>query len=536
MKHRFLLLSLCACVLACDSANPIAPSGTVLTASANPSQISLNGQSTITVTGFKPDGSRLNPGTQIILSTSLGNLFNPTTGQQISIVEIDANGQAGALLRADGRAGSATISATLSTTGGGGGGTGEGGSTTGTSASVTVQIGLAAEDQPSLLLTASPSVINLNQTATISALARNSDGTAVGAGQQVRLRTSLGTLGEETLTTDSAGEAQTTLSPGTITGTATVTGTVGSSAEATVTVTFGESAENRPTLTLTANPVAISPGDTSSITAQARAADGSPLSGATVLLRTSLGTLDDTSKNTGSDGQASFTLTAGNQSGDAVVTGSVGSSNEVDVTISIGQPVLLINANPSTIDVGETSDITVTARGSNGTPLVGREILLTADLGTLDDDSPVTDETGRATAVFTAGTQAGTGNVDAILGSSDQVGVNIVIRDAPDDFTFVTDKTVVNIGGDAITMTVTVVNARNELLQNINVRFAGVDVGGTFDPGSSDITDSSGTAEVTLTLTDTELGAVGSGNTFEVTATVTIREEPVVKTIVITVQ
>ncbi len=523
MKHRILLFALGGCaLLAWDSANPVAPTGSVLSISANPTQINLSGGSSqITVTGFKPDGNPLNPGTQVLISTDIGNLFDATSGGgQVSTIEVTSGGQALAFLRGDGRAGPATVTATLATS-------------AEATATATVQIGVPVTDQPTLTLSASPAVINLSETSSISALARASDGTSLGAGQQIRLRTTLGTLSDETLVTDGNGEARTTLTPGTITGSASVTGTVGTSAEAMVTVTFGESAENKPTLTLTANPEAISPGETSTITAQARAADGSPLANGAVILRTSLGDLSPTSATTASNGQATFTLTAGNQSGESVVTGSVGSSDEVSVTVSIGQPVLLINANPSVIDVLEMSTVTVTARGSNGTPLADREVLLTADLGTLDDDSPLTDANGRATAIFTAGNQAGTGSVDAILGSSDQVSVEIVIRDTPNDFTFVTDKTVVNAGGDTVTMTATVVNARDEPLQNINVRFAAEGVGGTFDPGSSDITDSSGVAQVTLTLTDTELANV---DMFDVTATVTIRDTPVTKRVTITVQ
>ncbi len=430
MKHRLLLLGLCACVLACDSANPIAPTGTVLSASANPSQIGLNGQSTITVTGFKPDGNRLNPGTQIILSTSLGNLYHPTSGQQISIVEIDGSGQAGVILRADGRAGSATIAATLSTSGGGSSG-GEGGSTSGASASVTVQIGQTAEDQP--------------------------------------------------------------------------------------------------TLTLTANPEAINPNGKSTITALARAADGSPLAGAAVAVRTSLGELNKTSDTTGADGNVDFTLTAGSQTGDAVVTGSVGSSAEVTVTVAIGQPSLLINANPSTVDVGDTSDITVTARGANGTPLVNRELLLTADLGTLDDVSPTTDSTGRAFAVFTAGSRAGTGTVDAILGSSDQVSVSISIRDAPTTVTLEVDPNQFTPSqeGAVLDLTVRVLNADGLGLANEVVSFV-IDpttVTSTLDPAGGPTTDSNGRATATMTFTDADIPDGVTG--FTITAVVrNIESEP----------
>ncbi len=516
MKQRFLLLALCACallacaLLACDSANPVAPSGTVLSINANPTQISLSGGSSrITVTGFKPDGNPLNPGTQVLVNTDIGNLFDAATGgNQVSTIEIAGGGQATAYLRGDGRAGPAMVTATLATS-------------AESTATASVQIGVQVADQPTLMLTASPSVINLNQAATISALARNSDGTALGAGQQVRLRTSLGSLDAETITTDADGEAQATLRPGSITGTATVTGTVGSSAEAMVTVTFGESAENRPTLSLTANPEAVSPGDTSSITAQARASDGSPLAGATVSLRTSLGELDRTSATTASNGQAGFTLTAGIQSGDAVVTGSVGSSDEVSVTVTIGQPVLLINANPSSIDVGETSIITVSARGSNGTPLVDREVLLTADLGTLDDDSPVTDGTGRATAVFTAGTQAGTGSVNAILGSSEQVTANINIRDAPATVILEVDPNQFTPSQDGVdlTLTIRVLNADGLGLANEVVSFIVDPASVTFmlTPAGGPTTDGNGLAIATMRFTDADVGTVDA---FTITAVV----------------
>ncbi len=248
MKQRFLLLALCACtLLACDSANPLAPSGTVLSMSANPIKIGLNGQSTITVTGFKPDASPLNPGTQIILSTDRGNIFHPTTGQQISIVEIDGNGQAVARLQADGTAGDAVVTASLSTAGGGGGGgDGGGGATTGASATVTIQIGEAVEDQPTLVISANPSIVDVLEVSKIEILGRNSDNTPLSGGQRIRLTSNLGTLHATdsdtdttvigSVNTDGKGEASVYFRAGDQNGTGQVSAIVGTSVEETVSI------------------------------------------------------------------------------------------------------------------------------------------------------------------------------------------------------------------------------------------------------------------------------------------------------------
>src|SRR4051794_1722324 len=95
-----LLLSLAVLALVgCDKATPVAPDGTVLIVSANPSKVSLNGTSTITVVGRRPDGNPLNPGTEIRLSVDKGTID--------SIVTADSGGRATAIYRADGRSGAA---------------------------------------------------------------------------------------------------------------------------------------------------------------------------------------------------------------------------------------------------------------------------------------------------------------------------------------------------------------------------------------------------------------------------------------------
>ena len=309
MKQRFLLLVLGACALACDSANPVAPAGAVLSVTANPSQITLTGQSTITVTGFKPDANPLNPGTQIILSTSLGNIFHPTTGLQISIVEIDGNGRAVAILRADGRQGAATVTATLATQGGGsggGGGGGEGGGeggggtpapTTGASASTTVQIGANEGDRPSIVITASPSEIPVGGSSRVSLLGRNSDNTPVSAGQRIRLTADLGFLVEDGgdandsqidgVLTDSNGEAFATFIAGDRAGDGVVSAILGTSDEFTTTIMI----EDAPaSFSFSAVPRRVNASEDASITLRAEVlnAQGSPVSTATAVFGTNI--------------------------------------------------------------------------------------------------------------------------------------------------------------------------------------------------------------------------------------------------------
>ena len=362
MKQRLLLLGLFVCALACDSANPIAPTGTVLSVTANPSQISLTGQSTITVTGFKPDANPLNPGTQIIVSTSLGNLYHPTTGQQISVVEIDGNGRAVVLLRGDGRAGEATVDVTLSTSGGSGGGGGDmgGGGSTGASASTTVQIGQTDTDRPTVVISANPTIVDVLEVSQISLLGRNSDSTPVGAGQRIRLTADLGTLHARS------------------------------------------------------NPTSTSP----------------------------------------------------------VIT-------SVD-----------------------------------------------------------TDANGEAVVYYRAGGQAGTGQVSAILDTSEEAVVSLEIRDVATEFSFLVDTNQIPVSGGEIRLTAVVVNARNEGVRNILVRFgnensSGNSIGGTFSPSSAVLTDTAGSATTVLTLTANDLAGIAS---FNVTATVTIDEKSVTEKQLITVE
>jgi len=204
MKRRLLrsllLASVCsaaALALACDSAIPTAPAGTILTISANPSQISTNGSSTITVVGRKPTGSPLNDGTEIFFSSDLGSV-NP------AVVAVDEDGVARTTLRGDGRVGTANVQARV-----GSGSTGEGGSGT---ATIDVLVGRNAG---AVSLQATPSSIpddNQNHSVQLLAVVRDSEGQPL-ANAPVNFQTQLGSLasGGSFRTTNASGEARDTV-------------------------------------------------------------------------------------------------------------------------------------------------------------------------------------------------------------------------------------------------------------------------------------------------------------------------------------
>jgi hypothetical protein len=282
-----VLLCLLVPFLGCDKATPVAPGGTTLTLSANPTKIGLTGSSTITVVGRKPDGNPLNPGTEIRLSTDRGTVIP-------SIVEVDSSGRATATFHADGRAGAAQVTA----------------ATADASVDATIQVGESDETKPTVLVSVTPSTISLNGTATVTVIARNADGTPVARGERVLLTTTLGTLTNSQPTIQGSGTATTTLNAGNREGTATITAIYGSSAPATTTATIVLDAATA--ISATANPSSVKSNETTKITITATVTNSraQPVKDALVTFEADLGKFDNnTSETTDAKGQASKVLT-----------------------------------------------------------------------------------------------------------------------------------------------------------------------------------------------------------------------------------
>jgi hypothetical protein len=270
--------------LGCDKATPVAPEGTTLTVSASPAQIGLNGSSVITIIGRKANGSPLNTGTEIRLSTDRGTI-DP-------IVQVNSSGVATATLRADGRTGAAAVKA----------------ATADIEATTTVQIGQSAENKPSVILSVSPNNIPVGTgEATVTVIGRNSDGSSIGAGQQVLLTTTLGQFTNNRPVTRADGTATTTLRAGNVAGTATISAFIGSSDEKTTTVTIRDAATD---ISVDATPRTISEGGgTITISAFVTNSEGLSLQGTQVRFRSELGTFSSTTDFTDSQGLAEVTLT-----------------------------------------------------------------------------------------------------------------------------------------------------------------------------------------------------------------------------------
>lgn len=315
-------------VVGCDSANPVAPAGTVLTVTANPTTIGLNDSSVITVTGFRPDGNPLNPGTQITLTTTMGNLATST-------LSVGSGGSATTALTGDGRIGTATITASTPASE--------------STATADVQIGETAESKPTLTISVTPSTLGLNETATVSVLARNADGSVFGSGGTIQLEATLGTLDREILTTNAEGRAETIFLSGDQVGTAEISGVIGASDQATASITI----ENqRPTLILNANPSTVPVLGQAEISILARDNNNNPLAAnQRIQLFASLGSVPDEVR-TDSSGRAEATFNAGSEPGTAVVQAVLGSSELASVNIEIRDAVreFIFTATPTTID------------------------------------------------------------------------------------------------------------------------------------------------------------------------------------------
>jgi PKD repeat protein len=171
-------------IAACDSASPVAPPGTVLQLSANPTRISSDGQSQIRVTAFRPNGTPVNEGTVVLLSTTIGTLPGS--------IATDRSGEALALLFGNGEFGTATVTASL------------GGAEPKT---VEVQVGISAG---SITLQATPaSVAETGGRVDLIATVRDDQGRAL-ADAQVNFSTDVGRLdsGGALLKTNAGGLVQ----------------------------------------------------------------------------------------------------------------------------------------------------------------------------------------------------------------------------------------------------------------------------------------------------------------------------------------
>ncbi len=362
----------------------------VVLVSANPAVIAPDGSSTLTLTVRNGDDSPA-PGTDLELSTTHGRLAAVT-------LRTNASGVATTVLHGDRQSGTARVTARIA------GSTEQG--------QVDVVIGTGR----TLSLTAATARITATGSTAIEATVRNLDGSPTGAGIEITLSTTLGRLDASSLMTNSLGVASTVLHGDGRTGVARLTGrAAGAAQDATLEVEIGSGL----TVRLSADATSIPTQGSAQLTATVQNADGSPArSGLRVQLATTLGRLNNSGPATDNQGMAQTTLRGDGRAGVATVTAEVnGAARAATLRVRIGSGVTLtLSANPPEIDADESTQLRVTVRNADGTPVAaGTVVELLTTLGRLTSSTPATNSAGVAISTLEAQGQSGTATVTARL-------------------------------------------------------------------------------------------------------------------------
>jgi len=255
--------------------------------------------------------------------------------------------------------------------------------------------------QYAMTLTASPATLAGDGASTSTITVTLTSGGSPLSGASITLTKTMGTLAQETLTTNASGQATTTYTSAMTTSnqTATVTATYGAGTSKSVDIAL-EGVQ----LSVSASPAAIGADGQSTSTATITLTKaGAPWSGRTVTLATSAGTLGATSFTTSGSGQASTTLTSTASESDVVATltaGYLSPTFTATTTVTFQRVVLTVSASPAGIaaDGQSTSTITVTVT-QNGAALSGASVTLGTTAGTLGSTSLTTNASGQATTL-----------------------------------------------------------------------------------------------------------------------------------------
>jgi PKD repeat protein len=183
-RWSLLVLAGVAGVVGCSEGTPVAPTGTILRVSAYPTRIGTTGLSTVTISAYRSTGNPVNPGTEVRLSSSIG-IVEP-------VVYTNESGQASAILRGDGRVGTATVTAF-----------------SGGVEPVTLDVAVGQLAASMSFQVTPSSIAETGGTLDLLALVRDEVSQPL-AGAQVNFRSEVGTLdsGGRFITTDANGEAR----------------------------------------------------------------------------------------------------------------------------------------------------------------------------------------------------------------------------------------------------------------------------------------------------------------------------------------
>jgi hypothetical protein len=245
--------------------------------------------------------------------------------------------------------------------------------------------------------------------------------------------------------------------------------------------------------------------------------------------------------NTNGDGVAQAILTSSTKAETATVRAeAMGFSVATAIRFVGGPPTtLLLTATPGTVNTGGTSTIEATARDANDNPASGVTITFTlssnASGASLNASSGITDGSGRASVIYTAGQNAGTDTVRSHASGNLAQTVDIAVQAESTPGGAVLDKLDLLVsspqldsdGSEAVTLTALVRDTNNNFVPDVPVTFAANANGGI--QVTQPTTDASGKATAQLdtaedptnrTITVTaSAGGLTSTNSVAVTGT-----------------
>lgn len=310
-----------------------------------------------------------------------------------------------------------------------------------------------------LMLQVHPAELSVGETAGLTATLIDAYHNPVADGTLVVFETDLGELASQVVTrTTTAGVATAALTSQEA-GTATVTATTGDASDD-VQVVFNPLAP--ATLSLTADPLELTAGETAVLTATVVDAYFNPVAdGTQVVFATDLGELgSQVVTRTTMAGVATATLTS-LESGTASVTATAGvASDQVAIVFNPGPAAALaLTAYPTELVVGETAVLTATIRDQFANPVAnGTPVLFATDLGELNSQVVTrTTTAGVATAALSS-YEAGTASITATAGAASD-GATIVFTPGPAVSLDLAPVTATVTAGDSVTYTLTAADA-----------------------------------------------------------------------------
>ncbi len=381
------------------------------TVSVSPASIQLNGTTTVTLTARDANGNQeTTGGSTVVFSLGAG-----TASGTFSSVTDNGDGTYTATFTGT-IAGTNTITATI-----------DGTALTSTAPTITV-VGPADASQSTVSV--SPASIELNGTTTVTLTARDANGNQepVG-GSTVVFSLGAGTAdGTFSSVTDNGDGTYTATFTGTLAGTNTITATIDGTAltstAPTITVVGPADASQS---TVSVSPASIELNGTTTVTLTARDANGNqePMGGSTVVFSLGAGTASGTFSSVTDNGDGTYTATftgtiAGTNTITATIDGTALTSTAPTITVvgPADASQSTVSVNPASIQSGDTTTVTLTARDANGNqePPVGSTVVFSLGAGTASGTfSSVTDNgDGTYTATFT-GTIAGTNTITATI-------------------------------------------------------------------------------------------------------------------------